>query len=253
MVKTPYGIINMTSSSGGGGSGPAGEGWERILLNSADTTSAPYTRVASIDSETPGATGETTVTMNLGDPGGVGALARYITAADVYYYDISKDWATPRLWEFFFEFSGYTVASDLAVYMGISFNDVQASISNNTVAGGIWASPRGAAGQNYAVRFYGTTHGQSARTVNTANNVHSIIQQPVGSLGYGHIVSVQNDSYDLIESALTGRITSFTPASNTDPLYIIIGLTCDRVGGGGTAQESFRLWYRVTEDYFTWS
>ena len=253
MVKTPYGIINMTSSSGGG-TGPAGEGWERILLNSADTTADPYSRVASIDSETAGATGETTITLNLGDPGGLGAPARYLTNSAVYYYDISKDWTVPRLWEFFFEFSSFNLStSDIIVYLGLSFNDTQASISNNTIAGGIWCSPRGAAGQNYAVRFQGTTHTSSGRTTVTANNFHFICQQPVGNLAYGHLISIQNDDYDLMTQEIAGRVTAYQPASNTDPVYLIVGFSTDMIGASGTRQESFRLWYRVTEDYFTWS
>ena len=166
MVKTPYGIINMTSSSGGGGTGPAGEGWVRLLLDSADYTDDTYSRINSV-TETPGSTGTTSVNYQVNNASlGVPVTAnRYIAGGAIWMWETGLDFSTPKVIELFFEGTGLSSTSNIVLWYGITHaaSITLSTIHSDSCAIGYWNSPRSRTG----------TTDPGGRTMYLVGNIYS--------------------------------------------------------------------------------
>lgn len=258
MVKTPYGIINMTSSSGGG-TGPAGEGWERLLLGDADLTDDTYSRIVNL-TETPGATGTTQLEfyVNNASLGIPSASNRYPASGAVYWWETGLDYSTPKVIELFVEGTGFTVSSNIVIWFGITHNKAitLSTLHTNSCAIGYWISNRGRTGADPGGRTMYLVNNLFPPTTGALSdwqNGHQVIMQPVDLLQAAFTATIQNNSYDsqLNEWRVGNR--GNPPAASSDPINIWISIGSDKVSAGGTTTETFRLWYRVTDDYFKWS
>lgn len=262
MVRHSYGFgyVNLTSQTVGGGGGPPGSGWVRLLLEDADQTDDTYSRVVSL-TETPGATGSTVLEyyVNNASLGVPSASNRYPAAGAIWWWETGLDYSTPKVIELFVEGTGFTATSNIVIWFGITHNTtlVPSTIHTNTCGSGYWISSRS--------RTTPTTPG--GRTMYLVNNLfspttgalndwqngHQVILQPVDLLQAVFFQSIQNNSYDsqLNEWRVGNR--GNPPAASTDPINIWLSISSDRVSAAGTTTETFRLWYRVTDDYFSWS
>lgn len=255
MVKTPYGIINMTSSSGGGG-GPPGVGWERLYFKSPTSTDDTYGIVNTITEDA----SSTIINWNMGRLTIPSTDFRYPRGCCAFYWDVGEDYTDSKMIEMFYEFIGYDGATtSQCVWFGITYDNTWSNIDASLMGCRQLASPRTSSGTDYGgqiAAWIDSTNYPGSTVLTSAGwgpNYHMVIWQPVGYQNYQIWQQFGTTDLDYIGGSWR-RITNNLnpPTSSTDTMYLYMGFSDDR-GGSGTQDMEFRLWYRITDNYFTWS